>query len=136
MARLTVITDDGAHDVDGRVEDDRVLVAPDVVSRVLGWELKTEGLCRGDVCVPVHGRLDAGEDGTVDLVAAADALRRPALVDAGAGAVVLGVSAEDRRRALEGKQLPDFSLPDLDGTLHPIARWSGTKKLLVAFASW
>jgi hypothetical protein len=137
MGTLTAITDDGASDVEGRVDEDgRVLVAPATVSRVLGWELKPEGLCRGDLCVPVRGRLDPAADGAVDLVAAAGLLRRPALVDASAGAVVLGVSADDRRRALEGKQLPDFSLPDLDGAVLPIATWAGKKKLLVVFASW
>jgi hypothetical protein len=136
MATLTVITDDGASEVEGRIDDHgRVLVDASTLTGVLEWQLKPEGLCRGDLCVPVHGRLEP-VDGAVDLVTAAGLLRRPALVDASSDVVVLGVSADDRRRALEGKQLPDLSLPDLDGVMQPVATWVGKKKLLVVFASW
>jgi hypothetical protein len=136
LATVTVIRDDGATAVDGRLDGGSVFVEPAVVTDLLGWELKPEGLCRGDVCVPVLGRLAPAGDGRIDLVTAAALLRRPALVDADANAVVIGASADDRQRALEGKLLPEISLPDLDGVVHHVDEWAGKKKLLVAFASW
>jgi hypothetical protein len=135
MATMTVISDDGATTVDAVAVDGQLLVAPAAITAALGWELKPEGLCRDDVCVPVLGRLAAGDDGRVDLLSAADVLRRPTLLDADAGVLVVGVSAADRGAALTGL-LPAFSLPDLDGVAHATTEWRGKKKLLVAFASW
>jgi hypothetical protein len=135
MATMTVISDDCATTVDAVAVDGQLLVAPAAITAALGWELKPEGLCRDDVCVPVLGRLAAGDDGRVDLLSAADVLRRPTLLDADAGVLVVGVSAADRGAALTGL-LPAFSLPDLDGVAHATTEWRAKKKLLVAFASW
>jgi hypothetical protein len=135
MTTLTVISEDGTSEVDAVVDGARVLVAPPAVATAIGWQLKLEGLCRDDVCVPVLGRLPL-DDGRVDLVAAAGVLERPTLLDADADMLVVGVSAADRREALRGLQLPAFVLPDLDGTLHTNDEWRGKKKLLVAFSSW
>ena len=91
------------------------------------WELKPEGLCRGDTCVPVRND---------DFAAIGAALGRPVLVDDGAEVVAIGEPAADRRRALTDHTVPSFELPDLDGAMRQIAEWRGRTKLLVAFASW
>jgi len=52
---VTVITDAVAT-VDGDVDGTHVLVAPSSLPAAIGWELKPEGLCRDDVCVPVRDR--------------------------------------------------------------------------------
>lgn len=138
MASWTVISDRGATSVD--VNDDhrdgQVWAAPEVVFEVLGWEVKPQGLCRGEVCVPASSALRPDESGRVDLVAVAEALSRPTLVDASVNSLVVGSSAVDRSAALEGGQLPAFELPDLDGAVHRSEEWLGRKMLLVAFASW
>ena len=136
MTNLTVISDEGTATVEALVDGERVLVAPADVAVAIGWQLKPEGLCRDEVCVPVLGRLPAGADGRVDLVAAAGLLQRPTLLDADASALVVGVRADDRREALTDLHLPAFSLPDLDGNVHASVGWRGKKKLLVAFSSW
>ena len=50
----------------------------------------------------------------------------------------LRIEAEEfrRREALEGRQAPDFELPDLDGVDHRLTEWDGRRRLLVAFATW
>jgi hypothetical protein len=103
---------------------------------VLGWELKPEGLCQGDVCVPVaDGDALANADG-IDLAALADVLRRPLALDAEEGAAVLGVPAAERRAQLDTLEAPDFTLPGIDGTLHTLSDHRGKKVLLIAYASW
>ena len=102
----------------------------------LGWELKPEGLCRDDVCVPVRDRDALVRDDDLDLAAVADALDRPVVVDEEHRVVVLGVPVATRRSAVEGFRAPSFELPDLDGRMHRLEEWRGRKKLLVAFASW
>ncbi len=58
------------------------------------------------------------------------------VVDAEAGLVALSLPAEARRRALRELTAPGFELPDLDGVPHRLDEWHGTKRLVVAFASW
>lgn len=126
---FTVITDEGL------AEADSVLVAPDDLPRVIGWELKPQGLCRGEVCVPLLGR-DVVVDGRIDLRLVADALRRPLAYDEDAGVGVLGASAAERTEQRAGMYVDDFALSDVDG--QPF-RWSSIgrkKKLLFAWASW
>jgi hypothetical protein len=89
------------------------------------WQLKPEGLCRDDTCVPVRDHADL-----------AGSLRRPVLADESSDTIVIGEPASARHQALSDHKLPDFELPDLDGVDRQISEWRGRKKLLVAFASW
>ena len=135
MPSATIISDD-VRTIEATPVDGRLLVAPEQLADALGWELKPEGLCRGDVCVPVRDRavLFQGED--LDLSAVAATLGRPAVVDAAAGIVAVAMDAEGRRQALDSLHAPSFVLDDLDGHPHQLEEWRGQKKLLVAFASW
>jgi hypothetical protein len=135
MTPVTIIAEDTAT-VDAQVDDGRVLVTPASLPGALGWTLKPEGLCRGEVCVPVPDRdtLFAGD--RLDVAVVAGALGRPVVVDADAGLVAVALDAEQRRDALRMLNAPDFELPDLDGTPHRLSEWHGTKRLLHAFSSW
>jgi peroxiredoxin len=135
MSELTII-DDTVHRVMGMSEGGRLLVDPGSLAQALGWELKPEGLCRGDLCVPVADPGSLVVDGRLDLAAVANALGRPAVIDAEVGMAALGLASDERRRALVGLRAPGFSLPDLDGATHGLEEWEGKKKLLVTFASW
>lgn len=132
----TVLTEDGARDVAARYTQARPEIATADLSGAIGWQLKPEGLCRGDVCVPVKNRNAVDRDGWVDMAAVADALGRPVLIDQDQDLIVLGVAADARRRALDQLDLPEISLPDLTGRPRSFAEWTGRKKLLIAFSSW
>lgn len=135
--RITVLDDGEAVVAVGRHGDDVVLAPADLVA-ALGWELKPEGLCRGDVCVPVRDRslAEPARDGAgVSLQGVAAALDRPLVVDLDAGVAALGAPRAERRRGLTGTA-PTFTLPDLDGVDHQLEEWHDRKKVLVAFASW
>src|SRR5688572_26108958 len=103
-----VVVDDGEARADGRRSGDRLLVASADLQSLLGWELKAEGLCRGDACVPARG-LD--EDGCVDVAAAARALGRTVVVDPDEGYVALAGAA----RTEHPLDAPDAVLSDLEG---------------------
>ena len=75
-------------------------------------------------------------DGRLDVAAVADALGRPAVVDAAAGIAAMGLANDERRRALDGLEGAELLPPDLDGADHRLADFQGKKKLLVTFASW
>ncbi len=135
MTPVTIIAED-TNTVDAQIDDERVLVTPSSLPTALGWALRPEGLCREEVCIPVHDRdaLFSGE--LLDVAAVASALGRQSVVDPEAGLVAVGLGAEQRRDALELLVAPDFELPDLDGTPHTLSEWRGKKRLLHAFSSW
>jgi len=135
VAQLRVISDE-VRTVEATLVDGKVLVAPDDVDEALGWTLKPEGLCRGDVCVPVADRASLVVGESVDLVSVAKALGRAIVLDTDARIMAVALSSEERRRALKDLRAPDFTLPDLEGTEHSLAEWRGRKKLLVTFSSW
>lgn len=106
------------------------------LERALGFELKPEGLCKGELCLPIGSRPGLVTADGVDLVALADLLERPLALDVAEGVAVLGESARQRSAALRSLEAPDFRLPDLDGREHALSDYRGRKVFLLAFASW
>jgi peroxiredoxin len=138
-ATTITLLDDGAAEVGVTVHDDEVLLAPADLAAVLGWRLEPEGLCRGDVCVPVRDRSQVeprGEGAGVSLQGVATALGRPLVVDLDAGIAAIGPPRAGRRQALAGGPLPDLALPDVDGQVLDLASLRGRKAVVVAFATW
>jgi len=133
---LTLIDDGRSLTVDAVIEGDSISLSPDALQRALGWELKPQGLCRGDACFPVRDRAALVREHGVDLGAFARILDRPFAADAEAGVAVLGASADDRASQLASMEAPDFTLPDLEGRLHSLRDLRGKKTLLIAWASW
>src|SRR5947209_2165530 len=115
----TVITD-AARDIDAAVDGQRILIDPGALREAIGWELKPEGLCRDDICVPVRDRDALFVGAAVDLGAVAAVLHRPALVDTDAGVIAIALPSEERRRALTERTAPPFTLLDLDGSAHAL----------------
>jgi hypothetical protein len=137
MTAFTIVTDDGDTTVEAIRAENTVRLGADDVARATGWELKPEGLCRGEVCVPVRDRGALVVDDVIDLRAFAELLRRPLVVDDDVDLAVLGASAVDRAAEREGLRVPaDLALQDLDGAVHRWAELGRKKKLLFAWASW
>jgi len=136
MATFTLIDEIRAHAVDATIRGDTVHVAPEGVARALGWELKPQGLCLDDTCIPVRERDALVDRDGIDLATLARLLDRPVALDAAERVAVLGASADTRAGRLASLEAPDFTLPDLDGRPHSLAGYRGRKVLLVAWASW
>ena len=125
----------GARPAAGRVVGDRVLVDPRALGELSGWQLKPEGLCRDEVCVPVRDP-DLVVGDAVDVACFAAALARPVVVDAAHGVVALGERSADRRGPIEAGLAPDFTLPQLSGGTFTFSSLGRRKKLLLAWSSW
>ena len=97
------------------------------------WELKPEGACRGDMCVPLPA--GAVVDGLVDVVAVAERLGMPVVHDDDAGLWSIGPSSQTGR-ALESAAAPDLVLPTVDGDEFRLSSLRGTKVVLVAWAPY
>lgn len=129
---VTLIDESRTIDVDASVDGDTIRVPADA----LGWELKPEGLCRGEICIPVRDSTSLVGPGGLDLAGVARLLRRPLAVDVAERVAVLGAPAGERAARLASLRAPDFALPDLTGTLHSLADQRGKKTLLIAWVSW
>ena len=109
----------------------------DALAEATGWDLRPEGLCNGDACVPVRDRATAvPTEGMVDLAVVAPLLDRPIVIDTQSGVVAVGAPRQTRREALVDRRAPDFTLPGLDGADHSLAELQGRATVLVTFSSW
>lgn len=97
-----------------------------------GWATKPEGMCKGDVCVPVPGASSTGA--RFDVAAVAAKLGMALVADDKSGVWALG--PESGGRAMTTAVAPDLELPDLDGNPFKLSSLQGRKVLLVAWASW
>jgi hypothetical protein len=133
MVDFTLLDDGRPVRVQAVVGGRGIRLAAPAVHTALGWELKPQGLCRGDTCIPI--RLAPPDDG-IDLATLAAALGRPLALDVDERAAALGASAEQRSGQLRSLEAPDFVLPDLAGREHRLDEQRGRKLLLLAWASW
>ncbi|MFT7475332.1 MAG: hypothetical protein ACI81L_002270 [Verrucomicrobiales bacterium] len=98
-----------------------------------GWDVKTEGACKGDLCVPLPE--EARRDGGLDATLIAERLGMPILRDEEHGLTALG-PATVTGRVLETSVAPELELPDADGNPFRLSWLLGKKVLLVSWASW
>lgn len=126
--------------VTAKAEGDNLWLTTSDLNKVSGWELKAEGVCKGEVCVPIPvGRAaDYVRDNrrSFNLAAFARLLGQPVLHDDKRGVWFFGQNGGARRAALKSLEAPDFELPDLDGKTHRLSDYRGKKVLLAAWASW
>ncbi|HXM88409.1 MAG TPA: redoxin domain-containing (seleno)protein, partial [Candidatus Acidoferrum sp.] len=94
------------------------------LKRLAGWELKPEGICRGDLCVPMppgrESEFTSKRDGAtfLNFGALADLMGKPWAGDSKHRVWYFGAEAAERGDALRTLEAPDFELPDLEGKLH------------------
>jgi hypothetical protein len=100
-----------------------------------GWQLKPEGACKGDVCVPLPDTARR-PDGRLDVSVLAERLGMPLVSDDAHGVWALGPETAGGGRALTTAQAPELELPDADGNPFKLSSLLGQKALLVAWASW
>ena len=99
--------------------------------RRTGWAFRSEGLCKGDVCVPLP---DAEDARVLDARVLSQRLHMPLIHDECHDLWCLGPEAGGR--ALATADLPDIELPDYEGSPYRLRSLLGRKVLLVAWASW
>ncbi|CAN5624189.1 hypothetical protein BH10ACT2_BH10ACT2_20400 [soil metagenome] len=98
-----------------------------------GWQLKSDGLCQGDICVPAPGGLRP--DGTIDVAVAAQVLGMPLEHSVEHDVWALG-PATLNGKALATAQAADPELLTRDGSTFRLSSLRGRKVLLVAWASY
>ncbi len=107
---------------------DRIDLTADEFAQVTGWQIKPEGACRGDVCVPLP-------PGDFDAASTADRLGMAVVAEPGLDLVAFGPETLGGR-ALGSVDARGFALPDLDGREFQLSALAGEKVVLVAWAPY
>ena len=97
-----------------------------------GWSLKPEGLCKGEVCVPLASGASAA--GKLDARLLSERLGMPLIRDDDADVWCLGPEAMGR--ALTTARAPELVLPDYTGRQFRLGSLRGQKVLIVTWSSW
>jgi hypothetical protein len=136
----TILYEDKATTVDkAQAEGNDLWMTNRDLKDATGWELKEQGLCRDERCVPVPpARRDqfVRDRGLVNLAALARQLGQTVVHDDAHALWFFGESADARRNSLASLKAPDFTLPDLSGKMHSLSDYRGRKVLLLSWASW
>jgi hypothetical protein len=98
------------------------------------FEVKPEGACRADVCIPIPKDMLRGE--YFNLTAFAKKIKQPVVTDLDARAWSFGEIQALRGSFLESRQAPDITIPDRAGRPVTLSRFRGKKLLVVTWASW
>jgi hypothetical protein len=109
---------------------ERPEVTPSELERRTGWEIRPEGACKGDRCVPLP---DSASE-RLDVEMLSEGLGMALVHDPEHGLWALG--PESGGPALLSAELPDITLPDRHGRPFSVRSLRGTKVLLAAWASW
>ena len=107
---------------------DRLDIGADEFAAGTGWDVKPEGACKGDVCVP----LPAGD---FDLAATAERLGMAVVADESGGRWAIGPESLGDR-ALTTAEAPEFVLDDIDGTEFRLSSLRGQKVAIVSWAPY
>jgi hypothetical protein len=109
---------------------------------VNGFELKPEGACLEDICVPVRqdrdGDLFVTRKGKnwFNVTGLARKLDQPYAVDHDANVWSLGQVPATRNHFVQQGIAPDFTLPDRNGKPVRLSEFKDMKVLLLTWASW
>src|SRR5271169_4017865 len=124
-AAAKIIQDDKPLRLERAIADSNALWLDAAELKLLvGWEIKPQGICRGDLCVPIppgrESEFSSKRDGAtfLNFSALADQMGKPWAGDSTHRVWYFGAEAADRGNALRSLEAPDFELPDLDGKLH------------------
>ena len=98
-----------------------------------GWEIKPEGACKGDVCIPLQGVSEHADGYDVRELAAAMALP---IAESGDKSLVAVGPESVGARALTSAASPDFELPDINGKLFRLSSLKGKKIMVYAWAPY
>jgi hypothetical protein len=102
--------------------------------RVNEFEVKPQGACRNDVCIPIPKTMVQGE--WFNLTGFAHKLGQAYIADAASRAWSFGEIPALTGSYLSSRQAPDFAVPDRKGKVIHLSDFRGKKALVVTWASW
>ena len=140
---VTVLYDDQVIEIQDTLADPNDLwVMPDDLPRVNRFELKPEGACLDELCVPVLQDRDSemfvtrSGQAWFNVTELARKLEQAYVADHDHRVWSFGEIPITRRTFLRSAMAPDFELPNRDGELVRLSDFRGKKVLILTWASW
>jgi hypothetical protein len=126
----------------GKVTGDDVWLREADLLGATGWEVKPEGVCQGDVCVPVS---EAAREGVtheqagerwISATGIARHVGQPYAQESSRRVWSFGPPAHEWQGRRGSDEAPGFTLPDFDGRQRSLSEFLGKKVFLLTWASW
>ena len=111
-------------------------ISHDDFARATGWQLKPEGLCIDEICVPIREANRLASGASIDLVEFARVTKQNIVFDRQRQVAALGERADSRSNSMSSLLAPDFKLPDIHGRQVSFSDFNRRKRLLLAWSSW
>lgn len=102
--------------------------------RINGFEIKPQGACRADICIPIPRGMMRGD--TFNLTAFAQRVGQKFIADPSARVWSFGEIPVVQGAYVESRIAPDVTVPDRKGRAVRLSQFRGKKVLLVTWASW
>lgn len=140
-ASATVLYNDRVVEIATTLADpDDLWVVPEDLTRVSGFVLRRNRVCRNALCVPARPdselRITRSGQTWISLTELARQLKQAVAVDAERGVWSFGEVPAARAGFLESAMAPDFTLLDRQGRPVSLSSYRGKKVLIVTWASW
>ncbi len=139
----TVLTPEHTVQVAEALDDPTGLWVPvDKLTEINGFVLKPEGVCIGEICIPLsrksEDKLVTTKDSRqyVNLTQLAKQLKQTVVADTEARVWSFGPVPPVEHAQMQHALAPDFALPDRSGKLVKLSDFRGRKVLLLTWASW
>lgn len=117
-------------------------VKPEDLTRINDFELKPQGACLDELCIPVLQDRDSDlfvtrrGQGWFNVTELANVLQQAWVADYAEGLWSFGGMPVERRAFFQSAIAPDFSLPDRNGNPVSLSDFAGKQVLLLTWASW
>ncbi len=132
-ATATVLYQDRATKLDkSRVEGNDLWVRSADLPRVNEFEVKPQGACRADICIPLSKDLKKAE--WFNLTGFARKVGQAVVADSSVWS--FGEVPVLRGTYFNSRIAPDFAVPDRKGNVVHLSDFRGKKVLVVTWASW
>jgi hypothetical protein len=142
-ASTTVLFNDSVVEIENTLAAPNDLwVSPEDLTKITGLELKPEGACVGDICIPIKqdtdGDLFVTRDGSpwVNATGLAKIVRQSVVVDHDANVWSFGEIPNAHVASLSEGMAPDFAMKDRQGNTVKLSDYRGKKVIIMTWASW
>jgi hypothetical protein len=123
-------------------EGDRIWLSTGDLARATGWEMKPEGLCRDEVCIPIPAGKESeilrgsGDQTYVNMAGFAEYVGQPFAATENGTVWAFGEAPTALESQLLSLEAPDFTLPGYDGSEYSLSAYRDKKVLLLLWSSW
>ena len=119
-------------------EGDDLLIRSEDLPAVNGFELKPEGACFADLCIPIKDDMLVEQNGRqwFNLTASANLLDQQYVADIESRVWSFAEIPAKRENMMVNAMAPDFEIEDRQGNVIRMADFKGKKALIVTWSSW